>query len=62
MNYLDELWQTLFGVKINPVEERIMSRIADRVDRDSTVLLLAAILVRMLYEICYGDELGPREN
>ena len=61
MTYLDELWRTLFGVEINPVEERIMSRIADRVDRDSTVLLLAAILVRMLYEICYGDELGPFE-
>ena len=59
MTYFEQMWQTLFGVNINPVEERIMVGVAKRVDRDESVFVLAAVLVRMIYELCYEDNLGP---
>ena len=59
MTYIEEMWQTLFETNINPVEERIMTGVAKRVDRDASVFVLAAVLVRMIYELCYEDSLGP---
>lgn len=59
MTYFEEMWQTLFGVNITPIEERIMVAVTKRVDRDASVSVLAAVLVRMIYELCYEDNLGP---
>lgn len=59
MTYFTQLWQTVFGAPISPIEERIMVGVSTRVDRDSSVAVLAAIIVRMLYEIIYLDKVGP---
>ena len=59
MTYCAELWSSMFGAEIHPLEQRMMDAVLTEVDRDSSVALLAAVMVRMLFEICYMDKGGP---
>lgn len=59
MTYFDYLWNDLFGVPISSMEEEVIAGIAKKVDEDSSVMVLAAITVRMLYRILIEDAASP---
>jgi len=56
---LEALWLELFDHKIAPTEASLLAGVDRKVDRDSPLLILAALVVRMLYLVLVESKDSP---